>query len=162
MTDNVPATPAPTCMEGYESLDPWWIVEDPGPLAGFELRLDGESYTVGDELVAKLRNSTKDKQAAGNKFKYDIQYEGADSWHTIIGTREDEEFGWTDEGVLIPPGNGWTWRLTLTQAGVWDGEGSGQGYYACQPLKSGNYRFVYWGVGESEDALGIPFTVNDE
>jgi hypothetical protein len=152
-------------MEGYESLNPWWIVEDPGPLAGFELRLDRESYAVGDELVAKLRNITKEKQETGNKYTYDIQYEGADGWHTIIGTREDDEFGWDEVGYLFPPGNGWTWRLTLTQPGVWDGwdgEGSGQGYFACQPLTSGNYRFVYWGVGESEDAIGIPFTVYGE
>lgn len=162
MTDITPANPSPTCTDGYRSLEPWWIVKGPGPLAGFELRLDGETYSKGENLTAELRNVSNQKQGAGNRQKYDIQSRGPDGWHTIIGVREAEGFEWTDEGYLIPPGNGWTWRLTLTQDGVWDGEGGGQSYHACQRLEPGNYRFVFWGVGESEEALGIPFTVVED
>lgn len=160
MTDTTPANPAPTCTEGYRSLEPWWIVKGSGPLAGFQLRLDGETYSEGDALIAELRNGTDQQQSAGNKAKYDIQYRGPNGWHTIIGVKEDEGFEWTDEGYLIPPGNGWTWRLTLTETGIWDGEYRGQSYRACQPLNPGTYRFVFWGVGESDEALGISFTVS--
>lgn len=168
MADDGPADPAPTCPEGYRSLQPWWIVKGPGPLAGFELRLDRETYTEGDELTAKLRNVTQSKQGAGNKHKYDIQYRGTDGWHTIFGTREDEGFCWTDEGYLIPPDNGFTWRFTLTQAGLSGGEGRRQSYRACQPVTPGTYRFVFWGISpekehgrgvETDSALGVKFRV---
>lgn len=168
MTDNAPAKPAPTCSDGYESLNPWWIVKGPGPLAGFELRLDSESYAVGDELTVKLRNVTGGKRGTGNKDKYDLQHHGPDGWHTIFGTPADEEFGWTDEGILHPPGNGFTWRFTITRDGLSGGGRTGSGYHVCEPITPGTYRFVYWGITiEREDgagvetnyALGIPFRV---
>lgn len=168
MADDAPANPAPTCTEGYESLEPWWVVEGPGPLAGFKLRVDREEYAKGDELTAELRNVTESEQGAGNKHKYDIQYRATDGWHTIFGTPANESFAWTDEGYLIQPGDGWTWRFTLTQAGLSEGEDSGQSYHACQPVKPGTYRFVFWGVTteqereegfETDYALGVPFKV---
>lgn len=168
MTDTTPASPAPTCNEGFKSLEPWWIVKGSGPLAGFELQLDSEIYSKGDTLIAKFRNVTNQKQAAGNRHKYDVQFRGPNGWHTIIGVSEDEGFAWTDEGYLIQPGNGWTWRLTLTETGIWDGEHHGHSYRACQPLKPGTYRFVYWGITteqereedfETDYALGVAFTV---
>lgn len=163
------AAPAPSCPDGYQSYDPWWVVEGSGPLGGFDLALDGETYEHGDELVAELRNVTDEEQMTGVKQMFDIQYQDGAGWHTIFDLPDNQDPIWPLVGLSHPPGDGFTWRLTLTQASLSDGEiESAESYHVCQPLKPGQYRFVYWGITteqereedfETDYALGEPFTV---
>lgn len=162
-----PAAPAPSCPDGYQSLTPGWVVTGPGPLAGFELLLDRETYDHADEFTAELENVTTEEQISGSKSKFDVQHRRADGWHTIFGTSESPA-RWTDGGVVHQPGVGFTWRFTLTQDGLSGEVESGPVYQACQPIEPGAYRFVFWGITtererdadtETDEALGVPFRV---
>lgn len=161
------ASPAPSCRNGYSSLDPRWVVEGSGPLGGFDLTLESHAIAHGDTLTATLTNVTDEQQTTGNRKKYDIQYRAESGWHTIFGTEESAV--WTDEGISHPPGDGFTWQLTVTQDGLTNAIDHAPTYYVCAPLTAGDYRFVYWGITsqkeiqsgyETEYAFGAPFTVS--
>lgn len=165
---NRTAAPAPNCPDGYHSLTPAWVVEGPGPLGGFVLALNKEHYATGEELVAELRNATDEEQTSGNKTKFDIQYRGDAGWQTIFGTPDGQRPAWTDEGIIHQPGDGFTWQFPLTRDGVSNAVATGPSYHACQPIKPGLYRFVYWGITtekernedfETDYALGATFTI---
>lgn len=162
------AGPAPSCPDGAEPFDPSWVVLGSGPLAGFELRLDRSTYARGETLVVELRNVTDSRQSTGIAGKYDVQHRGEDGWHTVFGGPADRPLAWTDEGVLHPPGGGFTWRFALTREGLSGGVAGGPDYRVCEPLRPGDYRFVYWGLTserereegfETDYALGVPFGV---
>lgn len=166
-----PAAPAPSCPDGVESVDPRWVVAGPGPLDGFELRVDRDAYARGDELVTRLRNVTDEERTSGVEAKYDVQYLGADGWHTILGTDAEGAVVIPDLGILHEPGEGFTWRFPLTRAGVSRETDRGPTYHACQPIRPGTYRFVYWGIVterereedfETKYALGVAFDVEAE
>ena len=167
-TEDGSAGPAPSCPDGSEPFDPWWVVLGSGPLAGFELRLDRSTYARSETLEAVLRNVTDGQQSTGNAAKYDVQRRGEDGWHTVFGGPEDRPLAWTDEGVVHPPGGGFTWRFPLTDAGLSRGVDEGPAYRVCDPLRPGDYRFVYWGLTserereegfETDYALGVSFGV---
>lgn len=155
-----PAAPVPSCPEGYHSFEPWWKVKGPGPLGGFELSLNKQSYTQGEELTARLRNITDESRTTGVKKMFDIQFEGNQGWHTIFGLPEGQDAAYPLVGLRHPSGEGFTWNLTLSQEGLSEGSiESAKQFHACLPIEPGNYRFVYWGVGESKAAIGVQFTV---
>lgn len=163
------ASPAPSCRDGYSSLDPGWVVEGPGPLGGFDLTLEPNSIAHGDTITATLENVTDEQQTTGYRKKYDIQYHGERGWHTIFGTEEETRAVWHDIGITHQPGEGFTWELTVTQDGLSGAIDGKPTYHVCMPLKAGTYRFVYWGVTsqkevqnnyETEYALGVTFTVS--
>ncbi|WP_135853383.1 hypothetical protein [Halorussus salinus] len=64
--------------------------------------------------------------------------------------------GYEDLGVSQQPGEGFVWRRRLSRGGL---SVEGDKHVACEPLESGTYRFVYWGVGDGFDALGVEFEV---
>lgn len=162
------AGPAPSCGD-YDPIDPGWVVAGRGPLGGFDLTLNRRELDIGDTLTPTLTNVTDREQSTGNRKKYDIQYRGADGWHSIFGT--DGIVPWTDEGVGHQPGTGFTWELTFTQDGLTEAVDHGPAYYVCSPLEPGTYRFVFWGITtdrerredfETDYALGVPFTVSGD
>jgi hypothetical protein len=164
--ENPRASPAPTCRDGYYSIQPGWVLAGPGPVGGFVLSLDRETVSRGDTLTATLTNVTDSPQLTGNRHKYDIQYRSADGWHTILGTEFEQE-AWADDAAGHDPGEGFSWELPLTQAGLSDASSK---YGVCSPLESGEYRFIYWGVIHEESAraddgpnyaVGSRFTVSD-
>lgn len=164
------ASPARSCRDGYHSIDPWWIVEGSGPLGGFDLTLDEDEISRDDILRARLTNVTDEERSTGTKQKFDIQYRAENGWHTIFGT-VSEHAGYIDLAVLHEPGAGFEWELRFTRdglSGTVDGHGE-LNHYACAPIESGTYRFVYWGITtererrndyETDYALGVPFTVS--
>ena len=108
---------------------------------------------------------------SGVAAKYDLQYLGADGWHTILGTPEDSPVVIPDLGILHEPGDGFTWRFVLSRTGVSREAERGPAYHACEPIRPGTYRFVYWGIttrrereedSETEYALGVAFTVEHD
>ena len=163
------ASPAPSCRDGYSSIDPSWVVDGEGPLGGFDLTLAKQELTPGETLVAKVRNATDEQQSTGHRKMYDIQYQTETGWHTIFGA-EQVPVVYTMEAHDHDPGEGFTWRLTLTQDGLTDAVDHPPTYYVCNPLQVGTYRFVYWGITtekeaqtnyETDYALGVPFTLSD-
>lgn len=168
--ENPRASPAPTCRDGYHSLDPWYVVTGAGPLGGFRLSLGSTENTRGDTLTATVRNVTDSEQDTGNKKKYDIQYRSESGWHTILGT-ENEIASFTDEAVGHQPQEGFSWELPLTQDGLSNAVDHLPTFYVCHPLDPGDYRFVYWGLSseleantdyETDYALGVRFTLSDD
>lgn len=164
---NGSAGPAPSCPDGYSSINPTWVVEGPGPLTGFDLLLDSREIELGDTLTCELRNVAGEENSSGNKKKYDIQYQTGSGWHTIFGT--DKPMARTDEGILHSPGSGFTWKFSFTEEGL-SNIVENDGYYACGPIESGTYRFVYVGITtareaksdyEPDYALGVPFSVTE-
>lgn len=162
------ASPAPNCTNGYRSIKPWWVGEGTGPLGGFELDLDRQSYERGEELVAKLRNVTDMEQMSGAKTKYDIQFKAAHGWRTVIGVPEEGHYPWPAIGIVHQPGEGFTWQMDLTQEGISGDSDPAESYRACGPMEPGTYRFIYWGITserereedfETDYALGVPFTI---
>lgn len=157
--DKVGAAPVPSCPDGYKtSYDPWWTVVGPGPLEGMDLTINKETYTKGEQLVAKLRNVTDQEKKVGSDGKIDIQYQGTDSWHTIFGVPEDQDAAFPQVGVFMQPNEGYTWEFTLSKAGLSAGKVASF-FHACHPIEPGQYRFVYWGVGDAQEAIGAPFSV---
>ena len=49
------------------------------------------------------------------------------------------------------PGEGFRWELTFTQDGASDAVRHSPTYHVCAPLRSGEYRFVYWGVTSEKE-----------
>lgn len=154
------AAPAPSCPNGFKSIEPFWVVQESGPLDGFVLSLDQETYSQGDTLTAQLRNNSDEERTTAVKGEFDIQFNGTFRWHTIFGIPEEDDFILPRVGITHQPNEGFTWQLTLSREGLSNGAIEAVGaYHACQPIKPGQYRFVYWGVGEDEEALGVPFSV---
>ncbi len=141
---------AVSCRDGYQSIEPYWVVERYGRLAGYRLEIEDQSISVGETLVATLENVSGETNTSGNKGKFDIQYRDTDRWRTIFG-REDVFAGWSDEGVMHDPGDGFRWELTFTQDGASDAVRHSPTYHVCAPLSSGEYRFVYWGVTSEKE-----------
>lgn len=161
------AGPALSCPAGHNTFHPTWVVEGPGPLAGFDLTTT-QSLTVGQRFTATLQNVTSANQHTGNKHKYDIQIRAADGWHTIFGLQDHA--GWTDEAIGHKPNQGFTWPFPFTTEGLTDLVENSP-YRVCGPVTSGTYRFVYWGITteqeanedyETDYALGVPFTVTKD
>lgn len=164
--DDGQASPAPTCRDGYRPLNPGWVVKGPGPLGGFKLTLNRDVFERGDTLVSQLVNVGDDEETTGNKKKYDIQYRTERGWQSIFGQKEHQYH--TDDARNHQAGAGFRWRLRLTQDGLSDAFDPQPTYYACAPLVSGTYRFVYWGITSQHEvetdyktdfALGVPFEI---
>lgn len=162
------AAPAPSCPDGFSPVEPFWTVYGTGPLAGFRLELYSRNIALGETLTCELRNITNSENGSGNRRKYDVQYEAESGWHTIFGTKRDGVYR-TDELVKHEPGSGFRWEFPFTRDGLSDVV-EDDGYYACGPIDTGRYRFVYWGLTsdreaeenfETDYALGVPFTVTD-
>lgn len=161
------ASAPPSCPDEYTPLDPWWVVEGPGPFDGFELTLSDREVALGDALAVTLTNRTNQERSTGNKQKFDVQYRSADGWHTIFGIEQDLA-AYTDEGILHPPGRGFRWDLRFTRDGLSDVVDHAPTYHVCAPLEPGTYRFVYWGITterevrneyQTDYAIGVPFDV---
>ncbi|MFD1647164.1 hypothetical protein [Haloarchaeobius litoreus] len=165
--DDGTADPAPTCGEKYQSIEPYWVVQSYDPLAGFELKLDSQSISIGERFGATLTNISGEYNGTGNRRKIDIQYRSEDGWHTILGW-EEAFAGWTDIGVGHDPGEGFRWEFPFTQEGISEAVNRRLEFHACRPIRAGEYRFVYWGVTtelaveedyETDYAIAAPFTV---
>lgn len=159
-----------SCPNGITPLEPWWVVEGPGPLGGFDLSIRAREISIGGTLSATLTNITNEEKSTGNKQKYDIQYQTESGWETIFGI-DQETAMYTSEGITHQPGEGFSWNLTFTRSGLTDAVNQEPMYSVCAPLESGTYRFVYWGITteqevrddyETDYGIGIAFSVSQE
>lgn len=142
-----PAVPEPLACEGFERKLQWSDEDD--ILLGneddptFALRVAETSYKYGDTALIRLTNTTMDWLITGNRHKYNLQLRTADGWQDVRAT-EDELFGYTDEGIMHPPGGGFEWELDLTEEGILADHIHGDRLEVCPDLRTGRYRFVYW------------------
>lgn len=160
------AVSSPSCGPGNERVDTF---ETPdvayGELKGLTLTAHPESVQRGDELTVTLTNETDEEQVTGNRSKYMIHRSNGGEWRSIFGKAEGDTIGYTDEGIGHRPGEGFTWKLTVTQDGLAHTIKNGGGrLIVCDPISPGTYRFLFHGWGRYEDGelrayLATRFTV---
>ncbi|TYT61547.1 hypothetical protein [Natrialba swarupiae] len=137
--------------------------EDGTPLLAMRIdgaRVGGESedleFEYGDELDIWMRNVSTDYVTTGNASKYALERLTEEGWIEIRGTIGEATFGYTDEGILHPPGEGFEWTLELTESGILADHFRGEDLEICPDLAAGRYRFAYWGA-PGDDPLAVAF-----
>jgi len=147
---------SPTCGDGFERVNAYTdgdVRLESG--AGFELTVEPETLALGDCATIRLTNRSGEERTTGIKEKYDVQRRTADGWQSVLFA---ESRAYEDPGIRHEPGHGFVWRRRLSQGGL---SVEGDRHSACEPLRSGTHRFLYWGVGDAFDALGVEFDVRE-
>jgi hypothetical protein len=144
-----------SCEEEYDNrVRGLYDTVSDGPVGGFDLSLSTETVPLGGELTARLENVATDERDSGNEQKYLIERRTESGWQSIFW-KEGYPPGWNDIAIVHGPGEGFTWTLPVTRSGLAQGW-----YHVCEPLRTGTYRFIYFGVGHRDDPdLGAQFTV---
>jgi hypothetical protein len=127
------------CPESVERNDVTFEVVD-GPVGGFTVSAASETVPLGDAVEVRVENVTDEAISTGNRRKFDLQCRGEDGWRSVL-FRPDNYFP-TDEAIRHDPGEGFAWQVHLDPSGPTDGDT----YLFCEPLATGRYRFVYWGL----------------
>lgn len=143
------------CEEALQRLPSMVDEVEYGSLNGFSLTTNRTALSIGDSVVFRLRNETGTEAMTGNRHKFDVQRRLDGEWRSIYWS---DGASYTDMGYGQQPGEGFTWRFTLTRQGLKHTSGTNPPYSVCEPLVSGEYRFVYWGVsreGEDENDSGV-------
>lgn len=107
----------------------------------------------GDEVRVTMWNVSDEVQYTGNRHKYNLQVLTVDGWQDVRGTAAGDPLGYTDEGVIHRPGEGFEWSFEMTEEGVLEGHVHEERLEVCPDLQSGRYRFVY------HEAAGEPLAV---
>jgi len=127
-----------------ESELSWGAATDDRGEPTFALRVDSLGADPGDEVVVRLTNVSESEQYTGNRHKYNLQVRTGAGWQDVRGAPEGEPLGYTDEAVAHAPGEGFEWRLPMTEEGVVDGHVNETRLTVCPGLPAGRYRFVFW------------------
>ncbi|WP_323190486.1 hypothetical protein [Halostella sp. PRR32] len=109
----------------------------------FALRVDETTVERGDTIDVTLTNVTDEEQTTGNRHKYSLQVRTEAGWEDVRGSTSAEHFGYTDEAILHPPGEGFNWTIEMTENGLV--EDHPFDLEVCPDLPAGRYRFVHWG-----------------
>ena len=114
--------------------------------AVFALRVAQQRYERGDTVQITLTNLTDRQRVTGNRSKFNLQVKTEAGWQDVRGFDDGEPVGYTDEGILHPPGDGFEWEIELTEDGI-EGEGMlADRLRVCPDIPAGRYRFLFWEV----------------
>ncbi|WP_121821589.1 hypothetical protein [Halostella salina] len=130
----------------------WGEASRDGTDPGFALRVDELTAGPGDEVVVRLTNVSDSELSTGNRYKYNLQVQTEGGWQDVRGIAGDGAFDYTDEAVSHAPGEGFEWRLPMTEDGVVEDHPNASDLEVCPGLPAGRYRFVYW-----EPAVAVAF-----
>lgn len=119
--------------------------EDAEDAVTLSLRVDETGHAYGDMLAVRLTNVTDRLVYTGNRAKYTLQTHTGDGWQDVRVAPEDAHFGYTDEAVSHAPGDGFEWRVELTESGLVE-DTFHDGAEVCPDLETGRYRFAFFGV----------------
>jgi hypothetical protein len=129
-----------------------------GEAAGFSVRADDLAIDYGETVHISLAYSAFGSGLTGNKSKYNFELDTDGGWQDV--RCGEGSFFYTDEGFGKLTGQAWTWEIALTEGGI--AEATVQDVEVSPPLRSGRYRFVYWGIGESDEAAAVAFDLSRE
>lgn len=141
--------------QAFEEADlSWGEVDDAehDEFGGFALRVNELSFERGEEVRVTLTNVSGEDRHTGNRHKYNFQVYTETGWRDVRGWSDGGSFGYTDEAVGHPPGEGFEWTFELTEAGVVAGHAHGDSIVVCPDLRAGRYRFAFW-----EPLVGVAF-----
>lgn len=161
--DGVPIEPLDCDDPGFDR-HPQWFTEGDVHLGDFErddevvaaLRVDGTEHARGDRVEVRLTNLLDEGFHTGNRHKFNLQVLTTSGWQDVRGG--EKPFGYPDQAVSHPPGDGFTWSFELTEAGVV--EDAMHDLRVCPGLPAGRYRFAYFGV-IGEGAVAVEFDLVD-
>ncbi|QUO48481.1 MULTISPECIES: hypothetical protein [Halorubrum] len=113
----------------------------------------------GTRFRIELTNVSAREASVGNQGKYNLEIRTEDGWTELRGTDGDATFAYTDEAIIVPPGESLEWEFEMTESGlveggpVRDGTSVEGGPHAdalrvCPDLVPGRYRFVFWGAAD--------------
>lgn len=109
----------------------------------YDLRMEKE--VEQQKVAVTLRNEAEDYSSFTESRKlYDIQERAGDAWRSIYCVTSDRD--WGSDWVEHEPGSGFTWKIHTGEEGTNEREGM----RIREPITSGTYRFVYFGLIEPE------------
>jgi hypothetical protein len=117
------------------------------------IRVDDLTYGHGETLNVSLTNVAEQPVETGNSARYNLQVDTEAGWADVRVTTGDG-FGYADESVAHGPGEGFDWSIELSEEGIIEASAHGNAE-VCPDLRSGRYRFAYWGV--EEGAVAVAF-----
>lgn len=130
---------------------------------GFTLRASESTVTRGDSLVVNLTNEAGTELQTGNRSAYTIHRAVPDGWRSIFWKSTDPRPVVDADSIAHPPGDGYTWELTISRKGLTHEIENGLGSLAvCTPITPGTYRFLFWGgIDGVEGHIATRFTVSE-
>lgn len=115
-----------------------------GDAGAFTLRIDAVAYDYGHTAAITLTNVSGDRTVTGNRVKHQFEAYTEAGWQPVGGWADGDSVVYPDEGRIFQPGETLDWTIELTESGV--SEPQSDEYTVCPALRSGRYRFVFWGV----------------
>lgn len=120
-------------------------VEDVSISGRSKYELSIEKEVNQQNVVVTLRSEAEDYSLFTESRKlYDIQERAENEWRSIYCVTSDRD--WGSDWVEHEPGSGFTWEIHTGEEGTNEREGM----RIREPITSGKYRFVYFGLIEPE------------
>ncbi|MFC7215622.1 hypothetical protein ACFQO4_16220 [Saliphagus sp. GCM10025334] len=111
-----------------------------GDADAFAMRVDPLEIAHGESVSITMANLTSVEQGTGNDRKFSLEVRTESGWQEVRGHRSEHGIGYTDEGIIHRPGEGFDWEIELSEAAVQE---LYSGLEVCPGLPAGRYRFVY-------------------
>jgi hypothetical protein len=145
-------------FNGYDEDSINW-----GTTGEYSLTSDDLQYQYGDSIDVTLRYTGSGTGQTGNKYKFNLELFTEAGWEEVRGWSDGQQKPYTDEAVTHEPGVGFDCTIELTESGIIGvaTETHANTLEVCPDLKSGRYRFVYWGLPD-DAAVGIAFDLRRE
>lgn len=131
-----------------------------GSLDGFSMRVNETAFEHGDSVQVTLTNTSPSTEGTGVKAMHNIEAYTEEGWQDVRAVLGD--------GVGFPmvlnnhrTGQGYEWEFEFTERGISTLREQGD-YEVCPDLKSGRYRFIFWGIGDRKEAIAVAFDLHRE
>lgn len=164
--EEVPVTTPPACDGSLTRLDRPSESVSYGQVNGFELTASADTVARGEDIGFTLMwvESTGEDPTTGNDEMFTIDQKAENGWQSIYRIRDPPNAGWTSlahpaPSNESPPVSWFEWSFTATQDGLAHSTQFNVPYAVCEPLTTGTYRFVYWGLDEA--AVGYQFELTE-
>lgn len=148
------------CGDEDRSRHPQIFSEDDiewGNFEAFELRVSDLWFTYGETATITLQNRSIGTEITGIKEKFNFEAYTRSGWEDVrVG-----EAAYPDVSHSHRPWGGFDWEIELTENGV-SSESYQERFTVCPDLMSGRYRFVYWGIGNREQAVAVAFDITTD
>jgi hypothetical protein len=102
----------------------------------------------GTRFGIELTNVSGREAYIGNQGKYNLELRTESGWSEIRGTDGDDTFGYTDEALVVRPGETLEWEFEMTETGLVENGPHADALRVCPDLVPGRYRFVFWGAAD--------------